>query len=67
VTGASLQASLSVIGRAIDSEATVAAFTVRLRDEIDVGAVTDDLASTTRAAVAPASMSLWLRSGHSNP
>jgi hypothetical protein len=50
-----------------DGEATVAAFTVRLRDEIDVDAVTADLASTTRAAVAPASMTLWLRSGHPTP
>ena len=44
-----------------DHERTVAEFTVRLRHEIDVGAVTDDLARTTRSVVAPASVWLWLR------
>lgn len=48
-----------------DHERTVADFSARLRDEIDVDAVTSDLASTTRSAVAPASLSLWLRSGDS--
>ena len=48
-----------------DHERTVADFSARLRDEIDVDAVTSDLATTTRSAVAPASLSLWLRSGDS--
>ena len=39
-----------------DHERTVSEFTVRLRREIDVDAVTDDLARTTRSAVAPASV-----------
>ena len=46
-----------------DHERTVADFSARLRDEIDVDAVTSDLAATTRSAVAPATLSLWLRSG----
>jgi hypothetical protein len=46
-----------------DHERTVADFSARLRDEINVDAVTDDLAATTRAAVAPKTLSLWLRSG----
>jgi hypothetical protein len=44
-----------------DHERTVSDFTLRLRREIDVDAVTDDLARTTRSAVAPASVWLWLR------
>ena len=44
-----------------DHERTVSDFTFRLRREIDVDAVTDDLARTTRSAVAPASVWLWLR------
>ena len=46
-----------------DHERTVADFSARLRDEINVDAVTDDLAATTRAAVAPKTLFLWLRSG----
>jgi uncharacterized membrane protein YbhN (UPF0104 family) len=49
-----------------DHERTVAAFTSRVRDEIDVDAVSGDLASTTRAAVAPAHVSLWLRPGQTS-
>ena len=44
-----------------DHERTVTEFTVRLRNEIDVDAVTSDLASTARTAVAPVSVELWLR------
>jgi hypothetical protein len=45
-----------------DAERTVGAFAERLRHETDMEAVTDDLATTTRSAVAPSSMALWLRS-----
>ena len=46
-----------------DHERTVTDFSARLRDEINVDALTTELATTTRAAVAPSSVSLWLRSG----
>ena len=49
-----------------DHERTVAAFTSRVRDEMDVDAVSGDLTSTTRAAVAPAHVSLWLRPGQTS-
>jgi hypothetical protein len=49
-----------------DHERTVEAFTSRVRDEIDVDAVSGDLTSTTRAAVAPAHVSLWLRPGQTS-
>jgi hypothetical protein len=45
-----------------DADRTVGAFAERLRQETDIEAVTDDLATTTRSAVAPSSMALWLRS-----
>ena len=44
-----------------DAEATLIAFRDRVRSETDVDAVTTDLASTARSAVAPTSTSLWLR------
>jgi hypothetical protein len=44
-----------------DAERTVQAFAARLRHETDVETVTRDLASTTRAVVAPTATSLWLR------
>jgi hypothetical protein len=45
-----------------DAERTIGAFAERLRQETDMEAVTADLAATTRRAVAPSSMALWLRS-----
>jgi len=45
-----------------DADGTVGAFAERLRQETDIEAVTADLATTTRRAVAPSSMALWLRS-----
>ena len=45
-----------------DSDGTVRAFAERLRQETDIETVTHDLATTTRGAVAPSSMGLWLRS-----
>ena len=46
-----------------DAEGTSAAFTERLRDEVDLATVTADLDGTVRRAMAPASMGVWLRSG----
>ena len=44
-----------------DAERTAAAFAERLRDEVDMTTVTADLVTTTGAALAPASIGIWLR------
>jgi len=44
-----------------DSERTALAFSERLRHEVDMEAVTLDLAQTTRKTVAPTSLAIWLR------
>ncbi|MEP6639483.1 MAG: hypothetical protein ABJC39_09050 [Chloroflexota bacterium] len=44
-----------------DGERTVAAFSERLRDEVDMERVTTDLAHTTKVALAPSTMAIWLR------
>lgn len=44
-----------------DAERTVAAFGARLRDQVDIEAVTTDLDNTVRDAVRPASLGLWIR------
>ena len=44
-----------------DAERTAAAFSERLRDEVDIERVTSDLTMTTGVAVAPASIGIWLR------
>lgn len=44
-----------------DGQRTVDAFAQRLRDVTDLGRVTTDLSATTRTAVAPASLTTWLR------
>ena len=46
-----------------DAERIAAAFSGRLRYETDMETVTDDLAGTAMSAVAPASLSIWLRGG----
>ena len=46
-----------------DAEGTAAAFSERLRDEVDLVAVTADLDTTVRTAMAPATMLVWLREG----
>ncbi len=43
-----------------DAERTVAAFADRLRHEVDLAAIEEDLLATTRAALEPASVALWL-------
>jgi hypothetical protein len=50
-----------------DSEATVAAFTARLRDAIDPETVRDDLLGAVAGAVEPAHLSLWTRVDGSGP
>jgi hypothetical protein len=44
-----------------DAEAILAAFTGRLRDEVEVDAIRDQLLRTTSAALAPAHASIWIR------
>ncbi len=44
-----------------DTELTAVAFGERLREQVDMAALTDDLTTTVRAAVAPRSLGLWLR------
>ena len=51
----------------VDTQRTTAAFSDRLRDEVDIDAVLADLAATARGAVSPASMQLWLRKGSKTP
>ena len=46
-----------------DAEGTAAAFSERLRDEVDLATVTADLDATVRTAIAPATMLVWLREG----
>jgi len=44
-----------------DADATVALFSARLQDAIDVDSVRDDLADVVQRALEPASLSVWLR------
>jgi hypothetical protein len=44
-----------------DADRTAAAFSERLRDEIDIATLTADLDSTVRVALRPATIGLWLR------
>ncbi len=44
-----------------DAAQTVAGFSARLRDEVDLAAVTLDLRATVHSAVKPASLGLWIR------
>jgi drug/metabolite transporter (DMT)-like permease len=44
-----------------DGERTTAAFSERLRDQVDLPSVTADLDATVREAVVPAKMAIWLR------
>ena len=44
-----------------DAEHTLAAFSDRLRDEIDLASLSHDLDSTIRDAIAPRSIGIWLR------
>jgi hypothetical protein len=44
-----------------DAERTATAFAERLRDETDIATVTEDLAATAGATLAPASLWIWLR------
>ena len=47
----------------IDAERTTAAFSERLRDEVDIATVIADLDGTVRSTLKPAALGLWLREG----
>jgi hypothetical protein len=44
-----------------DAEQTVAKFSDRLRDDIDIGSLNSDLDATIRDAISPRSVGIWLR------
>jgi hypothetical protein len=44
-----------------DAERTLAAFSARLRDEVDLEAIRADITATVAGAVEPGSVSVWLR------
>ena len=46
-----------------DAERTAVAFGKRLREQVDMTSLADDLTSTVRVAMSPASLALWLRAG----
>jgi hypothetical protein len=48
-----------------DAERTVADFSARLRDEVDIATVARDLDTTVLGAVKPASLRLWIREARS--
>jgi hypothetical protein len=50
-----------------DAQKTVDAFAGRLRDGVDLEAVTDDLRSTTSTSVSPRHVGFWLRNVHNSP
>ncbi len=45
-----------------DAEATVAAFTVRLRDAVEIDAIRADLLDAVNRAVQPTHASVWIKS-----
>ena len=44
-----------------DAEGTAAAFSDRLRDQLDIATVTTELDQTVRRVMRPSSLGLWLR------
>ncbi len=47
-----------------DAERIAAAFAERLRSQVDLGSVTDDLMTTIGGSLTPASVMIWLRSAN---
>jgi hypothetical protein len=46
-----------------DAQRTMAEFSERLRDEVDLAALSGDIDSTIRDAISPRSLGIWLREG----
>jgi hypothetical protein len=47
----------------VDTDRTAAAFSDRLREQVDIDAVVGDLAATASGAVRPRGATVWLREG----
>jgi hypothetical protein len=45
-----------------DADATIATFTARLRDEVDLGQIQDDLVDVVHRSVQPSHVAVWIRS-----
>ena len=50
-----------------DADQAIAAFTGRLRDAVDLDAVSADLTATVQAALEPAHLSVWIRQQPDSP
>ncbi len=53
--------------RAYDAERVLGAFSTRLRDELDIDALTGELRSAVASAVQPLSVGVWIRRGGGGP
>ncbi|HXJ64748.1 MAG TPA: hypothetical protein VNN79_13420, partial [Actinomycetota bacterium] len=53
--------------RRYDAERVLGTFVARLRDELDLDALTGELATAASSAVQPSSIAVWIRTGRSAP
>jgi hypothetical protein len=50
--------------RRYDAQVAVAAFSERLRDEVDLGGIRAEILGTAHSTLQPATASIWLRGEH---